>query len=383
METRTIQGKPVSLLGYGLMRLPRTSSGGSSEIDFEAASKLIDHAIASGINYFDTAYTYRGSEAFAGKALTKYPRESYFLATKCPPWMLKNEADFERIFNESLTRCQTSYFDFFLVHNLAQEAKRAASNDDSFDDFVKLGMYEMLQKKKAEGKIRHIGFSFHGTIDLIEKLTDKYQWDFAQIQLNYIDWKATDAKRQYEILSEHHIPVVIMEPLRGGVLATLNESSAKILKDAQPDASLASWGIRYAASLPNVLTVLSGMTTMEQLTDNIATMSDFQSVTDQEKELMEKAAVVYNQAGAVPCTGCEYCMPCPQGVSIPRIFSVYNHYRLSNFRIPFDNGYATFDMKEKASNCIQCGLCTQKCPQHIEIPAFMKEIDDFANTPTS
>ncbi|MCL1849607.1 MAG: aldo/keto reductase [Clostridiales bacterium] len=382
METRVINGNPISLLGFGLMRLPRVSPG-PSEVDYEAAAKLIDHAIACGVNYFDTAYTYRGSEDFAGKALSKYPRGSYNLATKCPPWMLNDESDFERIFAESLERCQTEYFDFFLVHNLAQEAKRASQNDDYFDRFVNLGMYAMLQKKKAEGKIRNVGFSFHGTLDLLEKLTDKYQWDFAQIQLNYIDWKATDAKRQYEILTEHGIPVVIMEPLRGGVLATLNESSAQMLKEAKPDASLASWGIRFAASLPNVLTVLSGMNTMDQLTDNLSTVSAFQPVTDQEKELLEKAAIAYNQAGAVPCTGCEYCMPCPQGVSIPRIFSIYNHYRISNFRIPFDNGYAAFDATEKASNCVQCGLCTEKCPQHIDIPTIMKEIDDFANEPTN
>ena len=381
MDTRTFHGKPISLLGYGLMRLPRLREGSPPDIDYDAAARLIDHAMANGVNYFDTAYTYRGSEAFIGQALAKYPRDSYYLATKCPPWMLNDEADFERIFAESLARCQTDYFDFFLMHNLAQEAKRAAQNDDYFDRLIELGMYEMLQKKKADGKIRFVGFSFHGTLGLLEKLVETYQWDFAQIQLNYIDWKATDARQQYELLTKHNIPVVVMEPLRGGALATLNEESAQMLKAARPDDSLARWGVRYAASFPNVLTVLSGMTTMDQLTDNIATATGLAPVSDQEKALLEKAATAYNQAGAVPCTSCEYCMPCPQGVSIPRIFSIYNHYRLVDFRIPFDNGYSTVAESEKAAQCIQCGVCAEKCPQHIDIPAYMKEIDDFANEP--
>jgi len=220
MEKRKFQGKDVSLLGFGLMRLPRVAQD-SFDIDDEASIKLIDYAMENGVNYFDTAYTYRGSEAFAGRALSKYPRESYFLATKCPPWMLSNADDFERIFAESLERCQTDYFDFFLVHNLAKESSRAALNDEYFERFVQLGMLDMLEKKKAEGKIRYIGFSFHGTLDLLKKLVDHYSWDFAQIQLNYIDWTAIDAKTQYEILTERGIPVIIMEPLRGGAFAFL------------------------------------------------------------------------------------------------------------------------------------------------------------------
>ena len=378
MKTRNHKGRQISLLGFGLMRLPRISQG-SFDIDEEASAKLIDYAIENGVNYFDSAYTYRGSEAFAGRALSKYPRESYNLATKCPPWKLKNAGDFERIFDESRERCQTDYFDYYLVHNMAEESKRAALNSEYYEKFRHLGMYEMLQKKKAEGKIRNIGFSFHGTIALMQKLVDNYEWDFAQIQLNYIDWKDIDAKRQYEMLTERGIPIVVMEPLRGGALAELSKDAAGILKAARPDDSMASWGIRYAASPPNVITVLSGMNTMEQLTDNIATMSHFQPVTYTEKELLEKAAAAYKQTGAIPCTACGYCEPCPHGVDIPRIFSVYNHYRIVKFRIPFDNGYATLDEKSKASNCAQCGECMGKCTQHIDIPGYMHEIDAFAN----
>ena len=377
MKLKPFYGQDISPLGFGLMRLPKVSEK-STDIDYEASSKLIDHAMANGVNYFDTAYTYVGSEEFAGHALSKYPRDSYFLATKCPPWMVKNTDDFERIFSESLERCKTDYFDFYLVHNMARETTRAAGNNEYFEKFEKIGMYDMLKQKKADGKIRRIGFSFHGTLALFQRLVDNYEWDFAQIQLNYVDWTATDAKGQYEILTERNIPVIIMEPLRGGALAGLSQESARILKHARPDASLASWGIRYAASLPNVITILSGMNTMEQLTDNIATMNSFQPVTDREKELLDKAVAVYNQSGAIACTGCRYCVPCPAGVDIPRIFSIYNHYRIVNYRIPFDNGYSTLDEREKASGCTRCGECVEKCPQHLTIPDYMQEIDKFA-----
>ena len=379
VNNRKFYDKAVYPLGFGLMRLPRVSEE-SSAIDYEASSRLIDHAMANGVNYYDTAYTYDGSEAFAGHALSRYPRNSYSLATKCPPWMVKNISDFKRIFAESLERCKTDYFDFYLMHNLARESTRAAGNDEYFEKFEKIGMYGMLKQKKAEGKIRRLGFSFHGTLALLQKLVDKYEWDFAQIQLNYIDWTATDAKSQYEILTERGIPLIIMEPLRGGTLAALNEESAEMLKRARPDASLASWGIRYAASLPNVITVLSGMNTMEQLTNNIATMNRFQPVTDREKELLYDAAAIYNQSGAVACTGCRYCVPCPRGVNIPRLFSIYNHYRIVNFRIPFDNGYSTLNEREKASGCVNCGQCVEKCPQRLAIPDYMREIDEFART---
>ena len=378
MEKRQLFDKEISLLGFGLMRLPKISER-SNDIDYEASTKLIDYAIANGINYFDTAYTYGGSEIFAGHALSKYPRESYCLATKCPPWKVNNEDDFERIFAEQLDRCKTDYFDFYLVHNLAEELKRAGKNDEYFENFVKIGMYEMLKQKKTEGRIKYLGFSFHGTLALFQKLLDKYEWDFVQIQVNYIDWTAIDAKAQYELLTKYNIPVIVMEPLRGGSLATLNETSASLLKQKTPNVSTASWGIRYASSLPNVLTVLSGMNTMEQLSDNIETMNDFQPVTDEEKELLYRAATLYNQSGSISCTGCRYCMPCPVGVDIPRIFSVYNHYKVVNFRIPFDNGYATLSENEKASACVECGQCVIKCPQHVAIPEYLKEIDEFAS----
>ena len=377
MLNSSFRGKDVSRLGFGLMRLPAPPDR-PFDIDRAASEKLIDHAVSLGVNYFDTAYTYGGSEELAGAALSKYPRDSYFLATKCPPWMVNNEGDFERIFAEQQRRCKTDYFDFYLVHNLAKEGYRAAGNEEHFKSFIDIGMYDMLVKKKAEGCIRNIGFSFHGTLDILQKLIERFVWDFAYIQINYVDWAATAAKSQYEALCGKGIPVTVMEPLRGGTLATLNDEAASLLKSANPEASLASWGIRYAASLPGVLTVLSGMNALPQLEDNVATISSLQPVTDREKELLGKATEAYNKSGAIACTGCGYCMPCPQGVNIPAVFSVYNYTMVKKNRYPFDNGYSTLSESEKASGCVGCGLCAEKCPQHLDIPRHLEDIDKYA-----
>ena len=379
MKYNKINGTDVSLLGFGLMRLPRLS-GKESAIDVSASAKLIDHAIANGVNYFDMAYTYNGSEEFAGQALSKYPRDSYQLATKCPPWKINNEDDFERIFNQQLRRAKTDYFDYYLIHNFAQEAMRAGGNTESFERFERIGFHGMLEKKKKEGKIKALGFSFHGTIELLENFVEKYEVDFGQLQINYVDWTATDAKTQYEILSSRNIPITIMEPLRGGALANLPADAAKLLKDANPNASIASWGFRYVASLPGVVTVLSGMNDMQQLNDNIATMSNLEPITEQEKALLYEAAAVMKKSGAIGCTGCEYCLPCPVGVNIPSVFSIYNHGKMLGYKIPFDNGYATLAEDEKASACIKCGVCVDKCPQHLDIPKSMQEVDNYAKS---
>jgi len=380
MKKSSFFGGDISMLGFGLMRLPRVD-GMTSDIDYAAASELVDHAMANGVNLFDTAYTYGGSEEFVGRALSKYPRDSYYISTKCPPWKVSGSEDFERIFDEQLQRCKTDYFDFYLVHNMAQEAKRAAGNEEYFERFENIGFYDMLEAKKAKGQIRRIGFSFHGTVTMMQKLVERYEWDFALIQLNYIDWAATDAKSQYEILTSRGIPVMVMEPLRGGSLAHLCTDSAKMLKDADPSASLASWGFRYAASLPNVAAVFSGMNAMDQLEDNIKTMSSFRAVDAREMALLQEAAIAFNKSGVISCTGCGYCLPCPHGVGIARIFSIYNHCRLRGYRIPFDNGYSTLDDSEKASACVGCGVCTEKCPQHLAIPELLREIDEFAKSP--
>ena len=379
MDKRKCGGDEIPLLGFGLMRLPR-KQGKTFDIDHEASAELIENAMSNGVNYFDTAYTYGGSEEFAGRALSAYSRGSYYLASKCPPWMVNGAGDFERIFAEQQSRCKTDYFDFYLVHNFAQESKRAAGNTEYFERFKKIGMYDMLKRKKSEGKIRRIGFSFHGTLDILKKTVDNYEWDFAQIQLNYVDWKVTNARSQYELLAKKNIPVVVMEPLRGGALAVLNEEASAVLKAARPEDSVASWGLRYAASLPGVITVLSGMNSMQQLQENIGTLSGLVPVSEQEKNTLDEAAAIYSKSGTIACTGCGYCRPCPGGVDIPRVFSIYNHAKLVGFHIPFDNGYSTLEEKEKASNCVQCGLCMEKCPQHLAIPEYLREVEKYASS---
>ncbi|GHV50755.1 hypothetical protein FACS1894168_2290 [Deltaproteobacteria bacterium] len=309
MEKRHIKqfGKNISLLGFGAMRLPLLDPQKPAEIDYPLAEAMVDKAVASGVNYFDTAFMYHQgkSEVFLGHALAKYPRDSFYLADKIPVWMMKSPDDCHSIFDKQLSRCKVSHFDFYLVHSLTKEY---------YPVFKKYNVYEMLRKKKEEGLITHLGFSFHDTAELLEKILAEDEWDFAQIQLNYIDWDAGNAKKLYSILDERHLPVNIMEPVRGGALATLTDASAAILQKAGPGASTASWAIRYAASLPRVMTVLSGMSSLEQVEDNIKTMTGFTPLAESERAVLAEAAAVYNAAGAIGCTGCRYCIPCPAGL---------------------------------------------------------------------
>jgi predicted aldo/keto reductase-like oxidoreductase len=299
METRKFSriGKDISLLGFGLMRLPLLASGNARDIDYDTACRMVDRAIECGVNYFDTAYVYheRESENLAGHALSRHPRDSYNLATKMPVWVLENSGDLERIFAEQLKKCRVDHFDFYLLHNIGGE---------SYDAALKYDVYDFLRKKKDAGYIRNLGFSIHDAPDVLAKAVTWGEWDFAQIQLNYIDWDAIESKRLYGILAENNIPAIIMEPVRGGALANLPAAAEDILKDFDSRASQASWAIRYAASLPGVLTVLSGMTRPEQLEDNLGTMSDFRPLSDEERSVLERAAAAFRASGTVPCTGC-------------------------------------------------------------------------------
>ncbi|MDR0732180.1 MAG: aldo/keto reductase [Treponema sp.] len=373
MEKRQIPSlnAGVSLLGFGLMRLPVTGSD-KSKIDYSVAGSMVDRAIEGGINYFDTAYVYheRKSEIFAGDVLSKYKRESYYLATKMPTWdAVPSAADVPRVFEKQLKKCKTDYFDFYLVHSF---------DHDHYEQFIKYNMYDYLSKQKEAGRIRRLGFSFHADPSLLEKVVKNHTWDFAQIQLNYVDWEMLNAKRFYDFLTENRIPVVVMEPVRGGALAALNDKASGILKKAAPQASLASWAIRFAASLPNVMTVLSGMSTPEQLEDNLKTMTPFRPLSEEDYKTIKEAAAAYIASGTVPCTGCRYCMDCPAGVDIPRIFSQYNHYQISKNRNTFTGTYRYLLEKEKAHNCVNCGRCVKLCPQGIDIPKHLKEIAEFA-----
>lgn len=385
MEKRFFQetGEKVSLLGFGCMRLPRLQEE-RPEIDEAKAEEMIDCAYRNGVNYFDTAYPYHNglSELFVGKALEKYPRESFYLADKMPSWLLNNREDGKRIFREQLKKCRVNYFDFYLCHSLS------SAQDDYISRYEKTCVIDDLNGRKESGEIRHLGFSFHGTPAELVKILDRRDWDFVQIQLNYLDWDVQDAKAKYRILEERGIPVIIMEPVRGGSLAALCEDSVRLLHQARPDRSAASWAIRFAASLPGVLTVLSGMSTLDQVKDNLATMAQFQPLTEAERKVLQQSLQIYLRTGSIPCTGCRYCMDCPAGVDIPKVFSVYNECAAS-MRLPVSAGvqhafdknagafikaYEVLPEKQRAEHCVTCGACMKKCPQKIRIPERMKEI---------
>ena len=353
----------LPLLGFGLMRLPEKDG----KVDRATARMMVDRAMAAGCNYFDTAYMYHNgeSEMFAAEALKKYPRDSYCLTTKMPTIMLKQEEDLERIFQEQLRRTQAGYFDFYLMHWL---------NADHWKIAEKLKLYDFMKKKQAEGKIRRIGFSYHGEPEVLEKIAKAYPWDVAQIQLNYLDWELYRSREQYEILTKAGIPVIVMEPLRGGSLASLSPDATEILRKADPRSSNAAWALRYVASLPNVLCVLSGMSLPEHMEDNIRTFSPLKPLTDNERKVLEQALTAYRKHLAVPCTACRYCMPCPVGVEIPKIFGLYNQYKISGNKWLFSNNYNAIPEDSRASACVNCGKCMKHCPQKISIPAELKKI---------
>lgn len=368
MEKRCdkLTGKSVSLLGYGTMRMPYLN-GNEDEIDYPQAENLIDYAYSHGVNYFDTAYPYHKgkSELFVGHALHKYPRESFFLADKMPPWALKSEEDVARIFEEQLQKCQVEYFDFYLCHAVSEE---------SLKKFQEFNVISYLDKQKKAGRIRHLGFSFHDSAAVLEKVVALYSWDFAQIQLNYLDWEMQDSKGQYDILDKNNIACIVMEPVRGGTLATLSDESAAVLKAVEPENSVASWAIRYAATLPNVLTVLSGMSTLKQVEDNVKTMTPFHPLTQADYASVDHALEVYKKNVTIPCTGCRYCMDCPAGVDIPAVFKIYNHYAIGKDRQDFKNDYAALGEIKQPQSCVSCGQCVTHCPQGISIPERLAEI---------
>ncbi|MGN0528192.1 MAG: aldo/keto reductase, partial [Eubacterium sp.] len=342
----------VSRLGLGTMRLPCTDGKkfeSSDAIDFDKASKIVDTAIENGINYFDTAYMYHEgkSENFIGKALKKYPRESFFLADKLPIWMCDSPEDMERVFSDQLKKCDVDYFDFYLLHAL---------DGENYDKCEKFKAYEFVSRKRDEGKIRNIGFSFHGTTEDLKRIVGDHHWDFAQIQMNYLDWKIQSADEQYRILTDAGIPVIVMEPVRGGKLAMPGKEAEELLKSAKPDKSIASWAINFVASYSNVLTILSGMNSLEQLYDNIENLTDFKPFTDEEFEICRQAASLINKQELIGCTGCDYCSDCPRGVKISSIFSVYNKYKSCD--IGWNEAMEQYKNIDVGYDiCVSCGKC--------------------------
>lgn len=357
----------LPLLGFGMMRLPQISPDNSA-IDYATTEKMIASAMAAGINYFDTAYMYHDglSEKYAGDLLTKYPRNSYYLANKMPVFMASSADDVERIFNEQLQRCKTDYFDFYLLHAL---------DAGNWETAKKFRAYEFLSKMKAAGKIRQLGFSFHDTPEVLQEIANAQPWDFALLQLNYLDWELYRSREQYEIMTALGIPVMVMEPLRGGSLASLNPQATAILQASNKTASNASWALRYVASLPNVICVLSGMSLPEHVENNIATFAPFSPLNNAERETIAQALIAYRQALAVPCTACRYCLPCPVGVDIPRIFGHFNQYKGNGNAWLLTNNYNSMSAESRADKCVSCNKCISHCPQKIDIPKALKMVD--------
>lgn len=365
MYYKKFKDKNISVLGFGGLRLPMEKNN-PNRIDRAEAQKVIDTAIANGINYFDTAHMYQDgdSERFLGEALKKYPRDSYFLASK---FHAENRTDIAATFEEQLKRCQVEYFDFYLMHGVDED------NMSLYMDKEKGYLEYLLQQKKA-GRIRSLGFSSHTTPEKLEEFLSWYDgFDMALLQINYVDWTHLDAKRQYEVLTAHNIPIWVMEPMKGGRLAALNESAGNILKEKCPEKSIASWGFRFLMGLLNVQTVLSGMSTVEQVLDNVKTFETYQPLTENELETLWKAKDAYMDDMGIPCSACRYCCPtCPAKLDIPLLIRGYNEKKISgnNWRVAF------LDSAKSASECLQCGSCLKMCPQKIDIPEIMRQISD-------
>lgn len=358
----------LPLLAFGAMRLPKTTEG---EIDYPASTALIERAIDSGLNYFDTAMPYHSgeSELFLGEILPRFKRDSYFLADKLPIYSIKKEGDMEYYFQHQLERCKTDYFDFYMVHNL--------SGDMHLKPFEQFKLYDFMVQAKKEAKIRHIGFSFHGNPELLRYLVDTYQWEFVQLQINYYDWSEINAKELYDILEERGIPCFIMEPVRGGFLSSFHPDTEKIMQLENPNHSLSSWALRWAASLPNVAVVLSGMSNSEQLEDNINTFTQFEPISAKEQLIIDDVVAQLQSIKPVPCTRCNYCLPCPSNVKIPAIFQVYNNFKKTGnhdfLKMQYNNNFVV-SANERAHLCTQCGACISKCPQQIQIPDELHKI---------
>lgn len=357
-------GKEISRLGYGGMRFPKNSD----EVDVDAAVQLLRKAYEMGINYFDTAMVYHKgeSEKIFGKAFEPYPRDSYLIADKMSIWLCSDEEDMKARFYNQLKTLKTDYIDFYLVHSL---------NRNHYKKVKDLHCVEFLQQMKQEGKIKHLGFSFHDTYQVFTQILNDYTWDFVQIQLNYLDWHNQGAEQLYRELERRNLPVMVMEPVRGGYLATIDSERAKPFLELEPQRSIASWAIRWVESLPQVAVVLSGMSDLQQLEDNVATMTHFEPMNEQELAAIDRVVEEIRKVNEIPCTGCRYCMDCPMGVDIPEIFSIYSQYKIFGKEKAFVQDYEeVVEHGNGAEHCVRCMACTTKCPQMIAIPDKLEMI---------
>lgn len=362
-------------LGFGLMRLP-TLDGDHTKIDLEQVKEMADAFLAAGGTYFDTAYPYHGgfSEIALREAVVKrYPREKFTVTDKMPIFKLHQPEEFEPIFQEQLERCGVEYFDYYWLHALG---------DGSYAKVQRLDGFGFIARKKAEGKIRHIGFSFHGTAELLERvLTDHPEVEYVQLQVNYLDWDdpTIRARECYEIAARHKKPVIVMEPVKGGGLARVPEEAERKMRAHSPEASPASWALRFAASQENVMVVLSGMSDMAQMRDNLSFMMDFRPLDEAERTILNECADILRSKIAIPCTQCRYCVSeqeCPKHIAIPEYFAIYNNLkRFTTQNVVAATYYHNLSkVYGKAGECIGCGGCERHCPQHLPIREHLKQV---------
>lgn len=368
MVYKEFQDKKLSALGFGAMRLPVSDSIPGTPIDEEKTEEMVDFALRHGVNYFDTAYGYHDgtSEVVMGKVLGKYPRDSYYLATKFPGYDLSNMDKVDTIFEEQLGKCGMEYFDFYLLHNIYEK------NLDPYLD-PKYGIMDYLLKQKENGRIRHLGFSAHGRYDTMKRFLEAYgdKMEFCQIQLNYLDWKLQDAKAKVELLNEYHIPIWVMEPLRGGKLAELSAENEAKLHALRPEEAVPAWAFRFLQSIPGVTMVLSGMSNRDQLENNIATFAEDRPLNEEEMAAILEAAE--SMLDVLPCTACRYCVShCPKGLDIPTLLSLYNETRFVNGLITH-MAVDALDEEKRPDACAGCHSCEAVCPQQLEIAGAMKD----------
>lgn len=364
MLYNNFQDIKISALAMGNMRLP-ILDGDNSKIDEELTGKMIDYAMAHGINYYDTAWGYHDgqSELAVGRALKKHPRDSFYLATKFPGYDLRNMDKVEEIFEQQLVKCGVDYFDFYLVHNVCE------MNIDAYLD-PKFGIYDYLVKQKENGRIRHLGFSAHGSVETIQRFMDVYgkSMEFCQLQLNYLDWEFQNAKGKVALMTKYNIPIWVMEPLRGGKLANLTEAQSAKLKALRPEEGIPAWAFRYLQGIPQVVTALSGMSDLQQLMDNIATYETHNPLNEAEQQALQEVVDEMLEKVVLPCTKCRYCTThCPQGLDIPDLIELYNEHTVTGGGFIAPMRIRSMPDEKKPNACIACRSCEAVCPQQIHI----------------
>ena len=364
---------PDKKLGFGLMRLPLKDENNQKSINQEEVNKMIDYCMSKGFNHFDTGYPYHeglSEVAFKKGVVERYPREDYIICDKMPIWDVESYDDFQKFFSEQLQRCGVDYFDYYLLHNIGETF---------YNNTIKHNGFDFMKKIKKEGKAKKIGLSIHDDAEMLDKILSKHpEIEFVLLQINYIDWEneSIESRKSYEVARKHNQEILVMEPVKGGALAKVPEEVEKLYKEYNPDLSIASWAIRYAASLEGVTTVYSGMSNFDQMKDNISFMEDFKPINNEEMELITKSVDIINESIAIPCTQCNYCLEnCDENINISKYFTLFNDQKQFGFQVNLANYYMNLCLTfGKASDCTYCGECLDHCPQHIDIPDKLEEV---------